>query len=368
MDSNVQIFRVPYSDQDAWHEFRMKGIGGSEASTILKVNPYTCAARYFHQKIGNAPREQFYNEKMFFGNHVENLIAQTWRYYDGVTPTSYIENYEQGRVIRELRRINGYAVNSKYPWLFGSIDRLINKKGSFNLITREPLTENAILECKNISHQALAMWIDTIPQYFIIQIHVYMIIYGLSYCEVAMLVNGNELRVIPVEKDEQLAEQIIDITHDFWYKRVLIGREALLIKRQAIMEGNMLNAEEAEGIIQALEPEPQDITDYSDFLTERFKAERLRLMGTPEMYKLCKQDELLKKYIGRLEKHRDLVQNQLKQIFVNEQVDEIDFKGLGKTSWTKSAEDKSLVLRTKIKEKPNESFVDSQILQLKFEY
>lgn len=366
--SKIKIHRVPYEDQDAWHDFRWNtGIGASEASIILGVNPYQSLARLYHYRIGNMPRQEYTNDKMFWGSILEEIIADKWQYHDG-TEYGYITNHAQGRVIRNCRRVKGFAVNSEFPWLFGSVDRLINIKGGFEMFEdRKPLKTEAILECKNISSMAAAMWALGVPQYFIVQVMTYMIIFETDYCEVCMLQNGNELKVVPIRKDDLLCEQILEATHNFWHHRVLPGREALSIKRSAIMEGNMRTSEEAQELIDTLEPPPDSSEDYAIFLKEKYRVEKDRLMGTPEHYRLAKADELLKQYIGSLTKKRDYIQNQIKAIFVKEQVERIEWGQLGKMDWTKNASG-NLVLRTSIKDKPSDSFVDMELSKLKAEY
>lgn len=369
MDSHIQIHRVPYEDADAWHDFRYnRGIGGSEASVIMGINPYTSVARLFNQRIGNAPRMDYTNEKMFFGTQLEELIAETWKYYDGLTPDSYVTNHAAGKIIRSCRRINGFAVNSKYPWLFGSVDRLINIKDGFELLDdRKPLTKNGILECKNISSMAANIWLDGVPMYFIVQCTVYMIIYEVDYCEICMLQNGNELKVIPLRRDELLVEQILESTHDFWYNRVLVGRQALQIKREAIMKGDAGQAEEAQGLLDRLEPPPDSTEDYEMFMKEKYRVERERIAGTPVWYEWAKADKLCNQYINALNDKRQLLQNQLKNVLVTEKCEVIDFKTLGRISWSKNTNG-TLVLRNGIKEKPTEQFVDTQVKQLKMIY
>ena len=119
--------------------------------TILNLNPYETAARTYHEKIGSMEPMKDDTEFMFWGRELEDKIAEVWQYWDG-TDFGYLDNMAEGKIIRRCRKVNGYVVNPDYPWLFGSLDRLINKEGGRNMFTGEPLEEESILECKTLSY------------------------------------------------------------------------------------------------------------------------------------------------------------------------------------------------------------------------
>jgi len=210
-----------------WYAFRENGLGGSEAAYAIGLgNPkYGCAAVTFHEKIGTHPAKKDDNQRMFWGRKNEANIADVWRYYDN-TPDGYVENYNNGKIVRNCRNVNGYITNPKYPWLFASVDRLINIQGGINFITGEQLITEAVLECKNVGQFASQAWEDGVPLYFLVQIHVYMIILETDYAELAMLIDGGMLQVEKIQRDDELCKRIIDGTKEFWYNRVVPGKEA----------------------------------------------------------------------------------------------------------------------------------------------
>jgi predicted phage-related endonuclease len=126
MRSDLIITRIPPHTKE-WHNFRRNGIGGSEVGDIcgLVKREYNRTIYHFHNKVGDVLTEIPDNPKMFFGRYFEDSIANLWRFYDG-SEQGFIENYKNNRVIRECRKVNGFVVNPKYPWLFASIDRLMN--------------------------------------------------------------------------------------------------------------------------------------------------------------------------------------------------------------------------------------------------
>ncbi len=168
MKSKIEIHRIPYGTEE-WHKYRMNGIGGSEVGSVLRLNPYESSVRVYHEKVGTQERQRDDTEFMFWGREEEDKIAEVWQYHDG-TETGYIQNHRDGKIIRKCKNINGYAVNPDYPWLFASVDRLINKDGGVNFLTGKPLEEEAVLVCKLLSHWAAQAWETGMPIYFITQV------------------------------------------------------------------------------------------------------------------------------------------------------------------------------------------------------
>lgn len=359
MKSHLEIVRLePHTDE--WYEFRLNGIGGSEIGTVLNINKYDTAIRLFHEKLGTVPQRKEDNERMFWGRQMEEHIAKMWRYYDG-TRDGYVENYKNDRIIRECRSLNGYVVNPKYPWLFASVDRLINIKGGFNLITGEPLTEEAILECKNMGYWMSQIWEDGIPIYHLAQIHVYMAILETDYAEIAMLVDGANLVVEKVQRDDILIEKILKFSKDWWYERVVPAKEAARKRDLEDINGNVAEAERHEATIQRLEPEPDESEAYKEFMEERFLQVRETIEGTMQLYAVAKRDKFLQRVKSKIDDERTRLKNIFVQFLVNNNAEVIDFGRLGTINWTKRKGAQSRTMTNKIKEKPDDDLIENQV-------
>ncbi len=352
MRSDLIITRIP-EHTDAWYEYRKNSIGGSEIGTILGLNKYDTVMRVFHEKVGDYPARRDDNESMFWGRELEDKIADVWRYYDG-SELGYIENYKAGRIIRDCRSVNGYVVNPEYPWLSASVDRLINAKTGINFITGEKLQKEAILECKQLSYFAAQMWQDGIPISYLAQIHQYMIIFDADYGEIAMLQDGNKLRVERFIRDEELCKRIIEISKAFWYNRVLPAKESFAKKMEAEKSGNFGEVDKMEGEIQRFEPEPDNTEAYNEFMNERFLRERESIEGTIDTYELCKKDKLLLGVSNLIKDARDLIKNTLITDLTKAGAEAIDFGKLGTFSWAERKGSKNRVASNKIKEAPTE--------------
>lgn len=59
-----------------WHEFRKKGLGGSDASAVIGVNPWKSNIDLFEEKRGRSDGRKVSNSAMEYGNAAEELLVQ----------------------------------------------------------------------------------------------------------------------------------------------------------------------------------------------------------------------------------------------------------------------------------------------------
>lgn len=362
MRKDLEIYTIPHHTEE-WYDFRKRGIGGSEMGTVLGINKYDTAVRLFHEKIGSIEPRREDNERMFWGRTNEENIARVWQYYDG-TQDGYVENCVNNKIVRKCRSVNGYIVNPKYPWLFGSLDRVINIEGGFNMITGEPLEMEGILECKNMSYWVSQMWEDGIPIYHLAQIHTYMAIMEADYAEVVMLVDGGRLQVEKIMRDEALIERILTISKAFWYNRVLPGQKAIDQRNLAEVGGDIAESEKWEAEVQRVEPDPDDSEAYKDFMEEKFLKVREVVDGTMDLYALAKRDNFLIAFKNRIDKERTGIKNKFIQFLGNYGAESIDFGKLGVVNWSLRKGSKSRTFNNRTKEKPEEVYIDQEFDKL----
>jgi putative phage-type endonuclease len=366
MRSDLIITRIP-QHTDEWYQFRKNGIGGSEVGNLLLPNPdYDSAIWIFHEKIGTIPQRKFDNESMFWGRELEDQIADKWRFWDG-TQEGYIENFKNKRLIRDCRNVNGYVVNPKYPWLFASLDRVMNVKGGRNLITSNPLTTEAVLECKAMNQWVAQKWEDSMPIYYLMQIHQYMIIIESDYAEIAVLESGNKLRVEKIQRDDGLCEKIIHITQGFWENRILPAKTAFRKKQEAEKVGNISEVEKWDAEITRYEPDPDKTKSYQEFLNKKFLQERESMEGTISLYDLCKKDKVLLGIKNLIDDERTGIANVLVKALTLNGAEAIDFGRLGNFTFSERKGSKNRVASNKIKEKPSEDILLSEFNKINLE-
>jgi len=365
MRSDLQITRIPPHSPE-WFKYRESGIGGSETATVLGLNRYDTVTRTYYEKIGATEPRHFDNAKMFFGRYMEDNIAELWKYYDGTTD-GWIENYKNKKIIRDCRAVNGFVVNPKYPWLFGSFDRVQNIKGGINLLTGEPLKTEAVLEIKTLSYWSSQMWEGGIPLSYLIQIHVYMIILECDYAEIAILKDGSEFIVEKYTRDEGLCEKILNITQSFWEKLVIPGKQAQIKKLEAEKVGNISEVEKWDAEIQKHEPEPDTTEAYREFQSEKFLKERDTIEGNMRLYDICKQDKVLNGISGLIEEKRSGLKNTLIKELTVAGAEMIDFGRLGSATWSERKGAKSRTFNNRIKEKPSDDQLLAEFKKLNLE-
>lgn len=356
---------IPYASPE-WYDFRMQGLGGSEVSTVMNLNPYQSKVRLFYEKIGDITSNFETNEFMAWGQINEDNIANIWQYYDG-TDLGYISNWEQGNIIRKCSRVNAYSVNSDYDWLFGSYDRVINKKGGFRLDGPDPLVNKVmlnhrgILEIKTISDWAANKWEGGVPVYYIPQKQTYMMIEGADYAELVILKNGNKMEVYPMAYNENLAEGILIQTKDFWDK-VLLGREVIAERNKAIKKGVGYIVEECDAELFNMEPENDGSEDYEAFMTERARETGVTTLATDKIEKYAAE----MKYYTSLEKavksKKQYAKNEILKEFNEKAVDRFDLKDdNGYVNFILPKNQFKKRLYNRIKWSPSEEDLESQL-------
>lgn len=180
-----------------WYEQRLNGIGGSEASVVLGINPWQNRLQLYNKKVERKiDLSSSDNIRFKLGHILEPLIAEE---YTKMT----------GRVL-ETRPQKTHPL---YPFINGNIDREIiipNKN------TSSERTTNGILEIK--TKGAFIKWEgDEIPPYYIAQLQQYLAVYGYSWGSFAVLdFNKFEIKITDIERDDELINKIIWEEAKFW--------------------------------------------------------------------------------------------------------------------------------------------------------
>lgn len=173
--------------REEWLEARRQGVGGSDASAILGINPYSSPLKVYLDKIGKG-EEQETNEAMRQGTDLEQYVAE--RFTD-----------ETGK---KVKRCNKILQHPDYPFMLANVDRLI-------------VGENAGLECKTTSPYSKFRFDEgeINPHYYWQSMH-YMAVTGAEKWYVAILVLGKAFHVFEVARDEDAIGKLIVAEEQFW--------------------------------------------------------------------------------------------------------------------------------------------------------
>lgn len=260
MKSHLIIVPTADMTREQWLQYRMSGIGASEVGSIMGLDDYVSSLELFFYKIGDAPKMDVEKMAQFMGREQEDLIADMWQYWDGSEETM-IANYRADKVVRKCRRINAFVRNPKFPWLYVSLDRVINKHAQ---------REEGNLELKTITKWEADKWVGGMPVKWVTQVNTQMVVPEFDYGEIALLEDNRRFDVLPFEISATICEQILSRTKDFW-DRVVTARKLVTEKYEAIRLFNQRRVDQLNQQIDKLAPEPDGSLAYADYLSQRYK-------------------------------------------------------------------------------------------------
>ncbi|MHA1676737.1 MAG: YqaJ viral recombinase family protein [Candidatus Njordarchaeales archaeon] len=223
---STRTIRIKNWSHQKWLDFRSQGIGGSEVATVMAIeNPdlastiHSDPIKLWLEKIGEPVPLFTGNRFTGFGHIMEPVIADNYKYWDYNDPKveTMLMNREQKRKLNKVRDIKSYLVNSKYPHLFASIDRLIISSLGPN-----------ILECKNTTFFEMERYENGISPSFYLQVMMYLMMYEKAkYADIAIQYDGNNMKVVRIYPNAEHMRAIDETTGRFWIQ-VLKARQIKL--------------------------------------------------------------------------------------------------------------------------------------------
>lgn len=148
-------------NHEEWLKNREKGIGGSDASAIIGMNPYKTNIELFEEKTGRRIPEDI-SEKSYvkYGTAMEPLIREQF----SIDYPEYTVLYHENRILRSVA----------YPFLQASLDgELVDQAG-----------RHGILEIKTtniLQSMQYEKWKDRIPDNYYIQVLHYLLVTGYDF-------------------------------------------------------------------------------------------------------------------------------------------------------------------------------------------
>jgi putative phage-type endonuclease len=196
-----------YFTNDDWRRFRMNGIGGSEAPTIMGCSPRQSLYALALRKRGLAP-EPDENAAMAWGKRLERSVVEAWEEETG-SKTDYSRWAVEARVLPtgSAKRI---AVSEIHPFMFCTPDAMI--------VNHTGRTTPGVLECKTTWHRIDKLDDPTHPlrREYDAQLRHNMICTGSLWGVLAVLSNGSHFGWYEIEHDEAEAQRIIASEQAFW--------------------------------------------------------------------------------------------------------------------------------------------------------
>lgn len=152
---SIDITRIQFDSMEEWLVNR-KGIGGSDASAILGLNPYKTNQELWMEKKGQmSPVDISGKSYVKYGNDAEPLLRALFALD---YPEYKVEYYD-----------NNMIINKKYPWAHASLDGEL----------MDPDGRRGILEIKTtniLQSMQWEKWDNRIPDNYYIQILHYLLV------------------------------------------------------------------------------------------------------------------------------------------------------------------------------------------------
>ena len=152
---STDITRIQFDSMEEWLVNR-KGIGGSDASAILGLNPYKTNQELWMEKKGQmSPVDISGKSYVKYGNDAEPLLRALFALD---YPEYKVEYYD-----------NNMIINKKYPWAHASLDGEL----------MDPDGRRGILEIKTtniLQSMQWEKWDNRIPDNYYIQVLHYLLV------------------------------------------------------------------------------------------------------------------------------------------------------------------------------------------------
>ena len=177
--------------RDVWLERRTHSLGGSDAGTVLGLNPYSSPYALWAEKTGQiTPEDISDKEAVRLGNDLEQYVADRWCEATG----------------KKVRRENNMIYNDEYPFAHADIDRAV-------------VGEHAGLECKTTSSwEILQRCRDgEFPEAWYCQMMHYLMVTGFERYYLGVLCFGKGFFEFTIERNEAEIEALANAEREFWH-------------------------------------------------------------------------------------------------------------------------------------------------------
>ena len=186
-------------ERDEWLDWRKKGIGASEAASILWLSKWATPMTVFLDKIDAIEPEEQSNFQEW-GLALEDVIAKHFKK----------ETDSEGYDYRVQRR-NAILMHDQHDFMLANLDRTVYSKEE----------GWGVLELKTASEYKDKEWDEDeqkAPENYVIQVQHQLAVAGPNYTYgwLAALVGGNKFYKVRIPRDEVIIEALIEIEREFW--------------------------------------------------------------------------------------------------------------------------------------------------------
>ena len=271
LEANIEHNTLNMS-KETWLRLRKKGIGGSDASSVLNLNPNRSIVNVYMDKLDENIEENS-NINMILGERLEDFVAKEFSIQTG----------------KKVRNLNGILRNQKYPFAIANLDKVV-------------VSENAFLECVVTNSFCKKDWSEEVPIHYQIQCYHYMAVTGATHCYVCALIGNEEIKIYKLDRDQELIDYIMEKEEEFW-NRYILGDEV---------------------------PLPDGSCDYSKFLKNRYKNTQKKPINLFIESKKLSKLETLNCMLKEIKLEKSKIEQEIQSMMKDH---EVAFIGDRKVTW-----------------------------------
>lgn len=191
----LRLVNTKELSRDEWLDVRKRGIGSSDSSAAIGLNPYKSQLELWLEKTNR-------DQHLAKPNPDDDTAPVFW----GVVLEPIVASQYQRRSGNKVRKVNAVLQHPEHPWMLANIDREVI--GSPDV---------QILECKTAGLNGAKLWREGVPKYVEVQVMHQLAVTGKQAADVAVLLGGQQLEVYRIERDELLIKHLIELERQFWH-------------------------------------------------------------------------------------------------------------------------------------------------------
>lgn len=189
----ISFTGTPEENNNAWHEQRDRGVGGSDVGVIMGVNPYKGIMTLWREKTGKTkPEDISHKPAIILGNAVEPALRAEYAYRH---PDVRVEEPQY------------MLQDEEHPWRQASLDGVLTYEDD----------SKEVLEIKTVGMSSAKYWEpDTVPISYACQVLHYMAVSGYRRAQLIAMIGNSRIIERSVDRDELLTETIEEAVDEFW--------------------------------------------------------------------------------------------------------------------------------------------------------
>lgn len=285
--------------REEWLALCNTGLGGSDAGTVLGVNPYKTPLQLYLEKRGELEAEDISSkEAVHFGNVLEDVVAAEYARRTG----------------QRIERCTTMLRHPQHDWMLGNLDRLV-WEGDKRPQYKGQIRTRKLLECKTALSRFVdkTMWgpdgTDEVPIPYLAQCQHYMAVTDAEQCDLAVMMAGPEFRIYHIHRDDELIASMIEREGEFW-ERIKTGSAPepdydhqttgdLLAKMYPGTDGSEIVLPDGAAHWQQVMAEAKEQVKFYEAVATGAKNHLLHLMGNAAVGKLPDGSQCTRKEVKR---------------------------------------------------------------------